>query len=64
MYRQPRCALGLQALSQLRSRIAARWGINTVSEDLLQWYLRDRYFDVDEAENKLSSMLRWRQSFM
>ncbi|EFJ41850.1 hypothetical protein VOLCADRAFT_67793, partial [Volvox carteri f. nagariensis] len=32
-------------------------------EATLKWYLRDRYFDVDEAEQKLRSMLKWRQSF-
>ncbi len=33
------------------------------SDETLRWYLRDRYFDVDETESKLSSMLRWRDSF-
>ena len=28
-----------------------------------RWYLRDRYFDVDEAEAKLTKMLKWRQDF-
>jgi hypothetical protein len=29
---------------------------------LLQWYLRDRYFDVGDAEAKLTSMLNWRRN--
>ncbi|MEW5297860.1 MAG: hypothetical protein WDW36_001039 [Sanguina aurantia] len=32
-------------------------------EETLKWYLRDRYFDVTEAEEKLRSMLRWRSDF-
>ncbi|GIL66802.1 hypothetical protein Vafri_20305 [Volvox africanus] len=32
-------------------------------EATLKWYLRDRYFDVDEAEQKLRSMLGWRKTF-
>ncbi len=27
------------------------------------WYLRDRRFDVREAEAKLRSMLQWRRAF-
>ncbi|KAG2449598.1 hypothetical protein HYH02_005131 [Chlamydomonas schloesseri] len=29
----------------------------------MKWYLRDRYFDPEEAEQKLRSMLKWRQAF-
>jgi len=35
-----------------------------VDDDTLRWYLRDRYFDVEEAESKLRSMLRWRREFV
>jgi hypothetical protein len=27
------------------------------------WYLRDRYFDVVEAEQKLRAMMKWRAGF-
>jgi len=30
------------------------------ADELLRWYLRDRYFSVDAAEKKLRSMLEWR----
>jgi len=34
-----------------------------VDESTLQWYLRDRYFDVEEADQKLSKMLHFRKAF-
>ncbi|GFH29899.1 CRAL-TRIO domain-containing protein [Haematococcus lacustris] len=34
-----------------------------LNDETLQWYLRDRYFDVDEAEQKLRRMLAWREDF-
>ncbi len=30
---------------------------------LIRWYLRDRYFDVEEAEEKLTKMQRWKKDF-
>ncbi|KAJ9519999.1 hypothetical protein QJQ45_014725 [Haematococcus lacustris] len=36
---------------------------NKLNDETLQWYLRDRYFDVDEAEQKLRRMLAWREDF-
>lgn len=55
--------LQLKALSELRSRFAASSSLPCPDDDTLRWYLRDRYFDVDEAESKLRSMLRWRKTF-
>jgi hypothetical protein len=31
-------------------------------DSLLQWYLRDRYFNADDAAAKLTSMLNWRRN--
>ncbi|GBF87868.1 motile sperm domain-containing protein [Raphidocelis subcapitata] len=50
-----------QALEDLRARMeAGQYG--SPGDDLLKWYLRDRYFIVDDAEEKLTSMLRWREA--
>jgi hypothetical protein len=40
---------------------ATRWGCP--DETTLRWYLRDRYFDVEEAQQKLTDMLQWRSQF-
>jgi len=32
-----------------------------LDDSTLRWYLRDRSFDVDEAEQKLQALLRWKQ---
>ncbi len=32
-------------------------------EDTLKWFLRDRKLDADEAADKLTNMLKWRQDF-
>ncbi|WIA20830.1 hypothetical protein OEZ85_005183 [Tetradesmus obliquus] len=52
----------LQALEQLRTRMSEN-GQECPNEDTLKWYLRDRYFDVDEAEEKLAATLKWRHAF-
>eukprot|EP00879_Flechtneria_rotunda_P022721 GHRR01023997.1.p1 GENE.GHRR01023997.1~~GHRR01023997.1.p1 ORF type:complete len:213 (+),score=44.95 GHRR01023997.1:343-981(+) len=52
-----------QALQQLQQRMSASThGCTDV--EVLKWYLRDRYFDVDEAEAKLTAAIKWRQRFM
>jgi hypothetical protein len=51
----------VQALQELEQRFASE--ANPPDAETLKWYLRDRYFDVEEAEIKLRSTLRWRQSF-
>ena len=49
-----------KALAELRARMeAGQYG--SPGDELLKWYLRDRYFSVEDAEEKLTSMLRWRQ---
>lgn len=50
-----------QALAALRQRFSSPDA--SPDEDTLKWYLRDRYFDVEEAEQKLRSMLKWRKAF-
>ncbi len=49
-----------QALEGLKRRFKP---FDLPDEATLTWYLRDRYFDVDEAESKLRTMLRWRSGF-
>ena len=52
----------MQALAQLQQRFQGfRFGEPT--EEEAQWFLRDRSFDVDEAEEKLATCLRWRAEF-
>lgn len=55
----------LQALQALRARFTGGGasGRGAPPDEVLRWYLRDRYFDVEEAEQKLRSMLRWQKSF-
>ena len=48
-----------QALQQLRQRL----GASAPEDGTLMWYLRDRYFDVEEAEQKLRAMMKWRAGF-
>ncbi|GLC47000.1 hypothetical protein PLESTB_001656000 [Pleodorina starrii] len=49
------------ALAELQKRFSA--DAAPPDEATMKWYLRDRYFDVEEAEQKLRSMLKWRQTF-
>ncbi|KAF5839314.1 CRAL-TRIO domain-containing protein [Dunaliella salina] len=53
----------LAALSDLRQRMVQNSGPRGQSLDdrTLRWYLRDRSFDVDEAEQKLQALLRWKE---
>ncbi|GAX79298.1 hypothetical protein CEUSTIGMA_g6739.t1 [Chlamydomonas eustigma] len=56
----------LEALDSLRNRIsiaAIELKVTEPAEETLKWYLRDRYFDVEEAEQKLKNMLKWRKEF-
>jgi hypothetical protein len=55
--------LRLQALVALRARLATSQQQQPPDDELLKWYLRDRYFDVDEAEQKLRTLLRWQRDF-
>lgn len=49
----------LKALEQLQQQMAScEYGVPDT--ETLKWFLRDRKFDVEEAERKLTSMLRWR----
>jgi hypothetical protein len=50
------------ALDELRARFAAS-APTPPPDELLRWYLRDRYFSVDDAERKLRSMLDWRARY-
>eukprot|EP00877_Chromochloris_zofingiensis_P000680 jgi/Chrzof1/10612/Cz05g05060.t1_CPSFL1 len=51
-----------QALQHLRQRLSS-CPYPCPDDSTLRWYLRDRYFDPVEAEQKLVSMLRWKQYF-
>lgn len=51
--------LPAQALYQLQQRLRnSPYG--QPDQDTLKWFLRDRKFDVAEAESKLTRMLAWR----
>ncbi|KIZ00867.1 Phosphatidylinositol transfer protein CSR1 [Monoraphidium neglectum] len=50
----------MQALAELRERMQ-RSPLGCPDDETLKWYLRDRYFKVEDAEAKLTSMLKWRQ---
>lgn len=54
-----------KALQQLRERLSSSPATKSMvpDDEVLRWYLRDRYFDVKEAEEKLSSMLSWKKDF-
>lgn len=52
-----------QALSKLKGKLE-KGPYGAPDDDTIRWYLRDRYFDVPEAEAKLTSMLRWRREFV
>lgn len=52
------------ALEALRERIAASPYPEAANDDkTLRWFLQDRKLDVEEAEEKLIKMLRWRREF-
>ena len=55
--------LCLQALRQLQRQLADLSLPYQPDEQVQQWFLRDRNFDVEEAAEKLSKMCRWRHSF-
>jgi len=51
-----------QALRAVSERMASSpFGIP--NDTTMQWFLRDRKFDVDETVNKLEKMMKWRQDF-
>jgi hypothetical protein len=54
------------ALEELRARFSSASASSPAqppADELLRWYLRDRYFSVDDAERKLRSMLEWRARY-
>lgn len=51
-----------QALGQLKQTMEAS-GFPTLDDTTLQWFLRDRKFDVDAAAEKLRTMQQWRSDF-
>ncbi|KAI7841007.1 hypothetical protein COHA_005235 [Chlorella ohadii] len=54
----------LEALEVLRQRLAASpYPEAAEDEATLRWFLQDRKLDVEEAEEKLIKMLRWRREF-
>jgi len=57
------CFLLPQALEKLREHMASTPYANEVTEDQMRWFLMDRKLDVQEAEDKLVKMLRWRREF-
>jgi len=50
-----------QALEVVRQRMAG-CPYGSADEDTMRWFLRDRYFDGADAANKLTAMLKWRQT--
>lgn len=50
-------------MEDLRQRMAASPYAEQVEEDQMRWFLLDRKLDVEEAEQKLTRMLRWRREF-
>jgi hypothetical protein len=54
----------MAALAELKRRMAASpYPEAADNDDTLQWFLRDRKMDVDDSEEKLLKMLRWRREF-
>lgn len=51
-----------QALRQLQDKMN-KSVYGQPNEDTLKWFLRDRKLDADEAADKLTNMLKWRQDF-
>ncbi|KAI3432274.1 hypothetical protein D9Q98_003834 [Chlorella vulgaris] len=52
------------ALEALKQRMAASLYPDAASDEgTLRWFLQDRKMDVEEAEEKLLKMLRWRREF-
>jgi len=52
----------LKAVAAVEARMAG-YPYGTPSTETIQWFLRDRQFDVEEAVEKLQKMLRWRSEF-
>ncbi|KAK9822546.1 hypothetical protein WJX74_003681 [Apatococcus lobatus] len=52
----------VSALAELQRRLQSS-PYGNQDEGLLKWYLRDRSFNVEKAEKKLTSMLKWRASY-
>ena len=53
----------LQALERLRTQMAASPYADQVTEEQMRWFLMDRKLNIQEAEDKLIKMLRWRREF-
>lgn len=52
----------VKALEQLKERMTA-CSYGQPDEETQKWFLRDRKLDVNEAAQKLTDMLKWRQDF-
>lgn len=48
------------ARTELKRRLAARKDLH-VDEPTLEWYLKDRRYDVEEAEGKICDTFKWRK---
>ena len=55
-------SLLLQALAAVRQRLEAS-NHGQVDSETIQWFLRDRKFNVDDTVSKLEKMLQWRSEF-
>lgn len=55
----------VQALDQLRAAMATTpyAEVSAGADSTLRWFLLDRKLDVEEAQDKLVRMLRWRREF-
>lgn len=51
-----------QALRQLQDKMA-HCSYGQPNEETQKWFLRDRKLEVQEATQKLTNMLKWRQEF-
>ena len=52
----------LQALQAVSERMAG-CSYGTPSRDTIEWFLRDRKYDVEDTVGKLEKMMKWRQDF-
>lgn len=52
----------VQALKQLQDKMS-HCAYGQSDEETQKWFLRDRKLEVEEAAQKLTNMLKWRQEF-
>jgi len=55
-------AVSVQALAAVRQRLEGS-NYGQLDTETIQWFLRDRKFNVDDTVSKLEKMLQWRTEF-